>query len=60
MDMERLNFKKLHDVEGNQQCQVIISNRFAALENLYDDVDTNCLGKILERISKFQPQVITN
>jgi hypothetical protein len=47
-DMEKFNFKKMHDVEDNEQYQVKISNIFAALENLYDDVDTNVLGKILE------------
>jgi uncharacterized metal-binding protein YceD (DUF177 family) len=39
--MERFNLKKLKEVEGKEQYHVEISNRFAALENLYDDVDIN-------------------
>jgi hypothetical protein len=31
--MERFNFKKLNDVKLNEQYQVKISNRFAALKN---------------------------
>jgi hypothetical protein len=40
-DMERFNLKKLDKVEGREQYRVEISNRFAALENLDDDVDIN-------------------
>jgi hypothetical protein len=32
--MERLNHKKLNEVEGKEQYHVEISNSFAALENL--------------------------
>jgi len=35
--MERLNLKKLNHVTVNEQYQVQISNRFAALENFDDD-----------------------
>jgi hypothetical protein len=31
--MERLNLKKLNEVEGKEQYHVEISNKFAALEN---------------------------
>jgi hypothetical protein len=37
--MKRVNLKKLNDVEVKEQYQVKISNSFAALENLDDDVD---------------------
>jgi hypothetical protein len=37
--MERFNLKKLDEVEGKEQYRVEISNRFAALENLDDDVE---------------------
>jgi hypothetical protein len=37
--MQRCNQKRLNDVVGKEQCQVKISNRFAALENLDDDDD---------------------
>jgi hypothetical protein len=40
-DMERFNLKKLDEVEGKKQYRVKISNRFAALENLDNDVDIN-------------------
>jgi hypothetical protein len=40
-DMERFNLKKLNEVEGKEEYQVKISNRFTALENLCDDGDTN-------------------
>jgi uncharacterized metal-binding protein YceD (DUF177 family) len=39
-----------NDEEVKEQYQVKISNRFAALENLNDNVNINRLGKILERI----------
>jgi hypothetical protein len=45
--MERFNLKKLYEEKGKEEYQVEISNRFAALENLDDDVE---LGKLLERI----------
>jgi hypothetical protein len=40
-DMKRINLKKLNKAENKEQYQVKISNRFAALENLDDDVDIN-------------------
>jgi hypothetical protein len=39
--MERFNLKKLKEVEDEEQYGVEISNRFAALENLDDEVDIN-------------------
>jgi hypothetical protein len=43
---------------GPLQYYFKVSSRFAALENLDDDVDVMGNGKILERISKFQPKRI--
>jgi type II secretory pathway component PulK len=43
-DMEELSLKKLNDVEVKEQYQVKISNRFAALENVDDDVDIHSIG----------------
>jgi hypothetical protein len=54
--MERFNLKKLNEGEGKENYRVEISNRFAALEKFDDEVDINELGKILERISEFQPK----
>jgi hypothetical protein len=39
--MERFNLKKLNVLEGKEQYRVEISNRFAALENLYTEVHMN-------------------
>jgi hypothetical protein len=39
--MERFNLKKLNKVEGKEQYHVEISKRFAALENLDNEVDVN-------------------
>jgi hypothetical protein len=48
--MERFNLKKLNEVEGKELYRVEISNRFAALENLDDDVRINTdNGKISAR-----------
>jgi hypothetical protein len=40
-DGERLNLKKLNELEVRNQYQIKISNRFAALENLSDGKDIN-------------------
>jgi hypothetical protein len=37
--MQRFNVKKLNDVEGEEQCRVEVSNRFAALEDLDTEVE---------------------
>jgi hypothetical protein len=39
-DMEIFNLKKLNEAEGKQYYCIIISNRFTALDNIYD-VDIN-------------------
>jgi hypothetical protein len=40
-DMERFNLWKLNEAESEEHYQIKNSNRFAALENLEDDVDIN-------------------
>ena len=40
-DGERFNLRKLHELEVRKQYQIEITNRFAALENLIDDEDTD-------------------
>ena len=40
-DGERFNHRKLNELEVRKQYQIEITNRFAALENLSDDKDTN-------------------
>jgi hypothetical protein len=42
--METFNLKKLNELEGREQCQVEISNRFASLENLAAEVHNINLG----------------
>jgi hypothetical protein len=44
--MDRFNLKKLIGAELKEQYEVI-SNRFAALENLDDNVDSNRARKII-------------
>jgi hypothetical protein len=39
LDMARFNLKKLNDAEIREQCQFEISDRFAALENLDDNME---------------------
>jgi hypothetical protein len=41
VDTERFNLKKLNEVDGKQQCQIKIPDRFAALEDFDDDVTIN-------------------
>jgi hypothetical protein len=48
--MERINLKKLNEVEGKEQYRVEIFNRFATLKNLDTEVDIIDSGKLLERI----------
>jgi hypothetical protein len=50
LHMERINLKKLNEVEGKEQYRVEVSNRFAALEDLEAEVELIVLGKLLERI----------
>jgi flagellar basal body rod protein FlgB len=40
-DMKRFGPKKLNDAEVKENYQIKISNRFAALENLGNNVDIN-------------------
>jgi hypothetical protein len=46
-DMERFNLKKIDQVQSKEQYWVEISTRFAALENLEDDVDINRVSKTI-------------
>jgi hypothetical protein len=46
--MKRFNLKKLNEVEGKEQFCVEISNRFAVLENLDNEVDVNKAWEIRE------------
>jgi hypothetical protein len=45
--MERLNLKKLNDVEGKEQFRVEVSNRFAALEDLDTEMEINSAWKTI-------------
>jgi len=40
-DRQRFNLRKLNEPEVREHYQIEITNRFAALENLYDDEDVN-------------------
>jgi hypothetical protein len=50
--MERLNFKKLNEVEGKEKYRVEVSDMFAELEGLKAEP-----GKLLEIITKFHAKI---
>jgi hypothetical protein len=56
--MKRFHLKKLNKIEGKQQYQVEISNRFTALENLDNDVDINRVWDTIREISTFRPKIV--
>jgi hypothetical protein len=43
--MERFNLEKLNKVEGKEKYRAEVSNRFAAMEDLDAEVDTNSAWK---------------
>jgi hypothetical protein len=45
--MERFNLKKPNEVEGKEQYHVEVSNRFAALEHLYAEVEINSAWEMI-------------
>jgi hypothetical protein len=53
LHMERINLKKLNELEGKWHFHVEVSNKFAAFENLDAEVEINSACKQLERISNF-------
>jgi hypothetical protein len=53
-DGERINLRKLNELEVRKQYQIEITNRFAALENLSDGEDIIRARKNTKRISKPQ------
>jgi hypothetical protein len=50
--MERLNLKKLNEVEGKEQYRVEVSNRFAALEDLDAEVEINSAWEMIRENMK--------
>jgi hypothetical protein len=46
--MERINMKKLNEVEGTEKYRIEVSNRFAALEYFDMEVELIILGKQTE------------
>jgi hypothetical protein len=54
--MKRPNLKKLNEVEGKGKYRVEVSNRFASTEDFDTEVDNAGAGKLLEKVSKFQPK----
>jgi hypothetical protein len=57
-DVERFDLKKVDDIEVKEMYQVEISNRFGALESLYENLALITLGKVLEKIPRPQPKII--
>jgi hypothetical protein len=57
-DRQRFNLRKLNELEVRKQYQIEITNRFAALENLYDDMGVNRTWKnIKENIKSSMKRV---
>jgi hypothetical protein len=50
--MERFTLKKLNKVEGKEQFCVEVSNRFAALEDLYAEVEINSVWETIRENNK--------
>jgi hypothetical protein len=55
--MERLNLKKLNEVEVIEQCCIEISNRFTSLENLDAEVDINRAWETMRENNNFSQRV---
>jgi hypothetical protein len=55
---ERFDLKKLDDVEVKEKYQVEPSNRFATSESLDENFDIIMLGKVLEKTSRPQLNII--
>jgi len=53
-DGERLNLRKLIELEVRKQYQIEITKRFATSKNLSDGEDINRVGRTLKRISNPQ------
>jgi hypothetical protein len=47
--MERFNLEKLNDVEGKEQFRVVVSNRFATLEDLDTEVEINSAWETIRK-----------
>jgi hypothetical protein len=45
--LQRFNLKKLNEVEGIEKYRVEVSNRFAALEDLDAEVETNTIWETI-------------
>ena len=50
--MERLNLRKLKELESKEKYQIEITNRFAALENLNVDEDVNRVWENIKENTK--------
>jgi hypothetical protein len=53
--IDRFNLKNLNEVEGKEKYHTEVSNRFAALEDLDEEVESNSAWET-NRLSKFQPK----
>jgi hypothetical protein len=54
--LERFNLKKLNEVEGKEKFRVEVSNRFAALEDLDAEVETNSSWETIRENIKMSPK----
>jgi len=56
--MERFNLQKLNDVEVKEQYQVKISNMFATLENVGNNMHSNGALEVSGRMYELQTQTV--
>jgi hypothetical protein len=54
--MDRFSLKQLHEVEGKEQYCVDISNRFATVENLDAEVNSNRAWETIKKNIKISPK----
>jgi hypothetical protein len=47
--MEKLNLKKLNEVEGKEQYRVEVSNMFAVLKDLDSEVEINSAWEVIRK-----------
>jgi hypothetical protein len=50
--MKRFNLKKLNEVEGKDKFRIVVSNRFAALEDLDAEVEINVIWEMIREHTK--------
>jgi hypothetical protein len=56
--VERINLKKLNEVEDKEKYQVEVSNRFVAFEDLDAELEINSAWEMIREKRKFQQKKV--